>query len=201
MDNEKNEFRVSTCTGYRKQAGFAQKGELSNQIYLFDNGMAMIGLLNLHKITGKVALLEHASNMADSLIRFFFNGPIITAALLDKSYKPLGLKEEKWSTLPGAYHAKLSLGLLELSKLTDNADYARISNAICDSAVSLQKSDGRFETIPGSEITYLHPHLYACEGLIYSGVFESNERHFRSGLDGVLLGRPKDRRYGRLTTR
>ena len=51
-------------------------------------------------------------------------------------------------TIPGAYHSKLSLGLLELSKLTGNTNYSRVSNAICDFAISLQKPDGRFETGP-----------------------------------------------------
>ena len=46
--------------GYKKQDGFAQKGDLSNQIYLFDNGMAMIGLLNLYRITEEQDLLKFA---------------------------------------------------------------------------------------------------------------------------------------------
>jgi len=76
--------------------------------------------------------------------------------------------------------------LLELSKLTNNANYARISNAICHFAMSLQKPDGRFEMRPKSEITYLHPQLYACEGLVYSGTFESNEQYLKSGLQGIV---------------
>ena len=61
-------------------------------------------------------------------------------------------------------------------------------NAICDFAISLQKPDGSFKTGPNSEITYLHPHLYACEGLIYSGVFQSNEKHLKSGIARHNLG-------------
>jgi hypothetical protein len=172
--------------GYRKQDSFIEKGDLSNQIYLFDNGMAMIGLLNLYRLVGKKDLLQFASNMADSLIKHFFKGSAISTALLDKFYRPIELKESKWSTVPGAYHSKLSLGLLELSKLTGMTNYTRISNAICDFAISLQKPDGRFKTGSSSEITYLHPHLYACEGLIYSGVFQSNEKYLNSGLQGIV---------------
>jgi|SoiMethySBSTD1v2_1073268.scaffolds.fasta_scaffold72896_1 hypothetical protein len=172
--------------GYRKQDSFVDKGDLSNQIYLFDNGMAMIGLLNLYRLAGKKDLLQFASNMADSLIKHFFKDSAISTALLDKFYRPIESKENKWSTVPGAYHSKLSLGLLELSKLTGTTNYARISNGICDFAVSLQKPDGRFETNPNSQITYLHPHLYACEGLIYSGVIQSNEKYLNSGLQGIV---------------
>ena len=32
-------------------ANFDQKGDLSNQIYAFDNGMIMLRLLNLYKVT------------------------------------------------------------------------------------------------------------------------------------------------------
>jgi hypothetical protein len=172
--------------GYRKQDSFVEKGDLSNQIYLFDNGMAMIGLLNLYRLTERKDLLQFACNMADSLIKYFFKGSAISAALLDKFYKPMELNESKWSTVPGAYHSKLSLGFLELSKLTGTTNYARISNAICDFAISLQKPDGRFETSHNSQITYLHPHLYACEGLIYSGVIQSNEKYLRSALEGIV---------------
>jgi len=172
--------------GFRKQDSFVEKGDLSNQIYLFDNGMAMIGLLNLYRLTGKKDLLQFASKMADSLIKYFFKGSAISVALLDKFYRPMELKASKWSTVPGAYHSKLSIGLLELSKLTDTTNYARISNALCDFAMSLQKLDGRFETDPNSQITYLHPHLYACEGLIYSGVIQSNERYLKSAFQGIV---------------
>jgi hypothetical protein len=172
--------------GYRYLNSFVEKGDLSNQFYLFDNGMAMIGLLNLYKHTKEINLLTAACNMADSLIKYFFKGSTISVALVDKFYKPMELTEYKWSTIPGAYHSKLSLGFVELSKLTDNKNYARISNATCEFAMSLQKSDGRFETRPGSEITYLHPHLYACEGLIYSGIIQSNKKYLSSGLRGIV---------------
>ena len=182
--NMNSEFLL--VTGYKKQASFAQKGELSNQIYLFDNGMVMIGLLNLYKITGRQDMLRFAMMMADSLLKYFFDGTIITHALLDRRYEPLNLNDEKWSTLPGVYHSKLSLGFLELSNLSDNRSYAKISDHICEFAISLQRSDGSFETYPHSQITHLHPHLYACEGLIYSGISQSNEKFLRSGLQGII---------------
>ena len=47
------------------------------------------------------------------------------------------------------------------------------------------KLSGEFETNPCSEIVYLHPHLYACDGLIYSGLKQSNDSHYAAGLNGV----------------
>lgn len=35
-------------------------------------------------------------------------------------------------------------------------------------------------------ITYIHPHLYACEGLIYVGTRQYNERYLSAGIKGVI---------------
>lgn len=171
--------------GHVKQENFAEKGNMSNQIYLFDNTMAMIGLLNLHKLSGESHLLQYATKMADSLINYFFEDSKISEALLDGFHKP-SQKDRKWSTEPGAYHSKLSLGFLNLSKLTGNENYSKISDTVSDFAMSLQKPDGRFETGPATGITFLHPHLYACEGLVYSGIYQSKERYLKSGLKGLV---------------
>ena len=193
---ESSEWIIKNMQSYLLVAGrtkidnFDEKGDLSNQIYAFDNGMIMIGLLNLYKITTDPNLLMVAEHMAKVLIERFFDGSKLTA-LLDNSYKPIinnysGRNySTKWSTLSGGYHCKLSLGLLELSMLTNNRFYAEVSNSLCNFAKTLQKPDGRFTTNPDSEISYLHPHLYACEGLIYAGIKQSNEDYYTSGLKGI----------------
>jgi hypothetical protein len=172
--------------GYRKKDNFVQKGTLSDQIYLFDNVMIMTGLVSLHNFSKQKDLLTLVCRMADSLIKYFFKGSTVSSAVVDKSCRPMALTESKWSMVPGPYLSKLSLGFLELSRQTNNGKYAKISNSICDFAISLQKTDGRFETSPRSKITYLHPHLYACEGLIYSGINQSNKKHLKSGMEGIV---------------
>jgi hypothetical protein len=165
---------------------FDQKGELSNQIYSFDNGIIIIGLLNLYKITRDPNLLTVANLMTEALIERFFDGSKLTA-ILDASYEAMinDCANIKWSTISGAYHSKLAIAFLELSRLTNNMLYAKVSNSLCDYAKTLQKSNGRFITNSGSDVTYLHPHLYACEGLIYAGITQSNENYYRAGLKGV----------------
>jgi hypothetical protein len=126
--------------------------------------------------------------MTQALIEHFFDGEKLNPRI-DNSYYPIG-KENcdgivKWSTIPGAYHCKLSIGLLELSKLTDTPTYAQVSNSLCDYAKKLQRSNGQFITNPGSDIVFLHPHLYACEGLIYSGLTQNSDSHYMAGLNGV----------------
>ncbi len=136
--------------------------------------MVIIGLLSVYKITKDRNLLTAAENMAKSLIRRFFDGSKLVA-VLDNLFNPItrnnfGSIGIKWSTVSGAYHSKLSLCLLELSRLTNNDSYTKVSDSICRFALKFQKDDGRFITNPDQEnITYIHPHLYACEGLIYGG--------------------------------
>jgi hypothetical protein len=173
--------------GSTKIDNFDQKGELSNQIYAFDNGIIIIGLLNLYNITKDLNLLRVAKHMTEALIERFFDGAKLTA-VLDGSYESTinNCANIKWSTISGAYHSKLAIGFLELSRLTNNMLYAKVSNSLCDYAKILQKSDGRFITNPDSDVTYLHPHLYACEGLIYAGITQSSEDYYIAGLKGVM---------------
>jgi hypothetical protein len=172
----------------RPPVGGNESNNLSNLFYSFDNGMIVIGILSLYKMTKKDNLLQLAERMIRVLIDRFFDGEKLIPRL-DKSFNPIGHDEKEglvqWSTISGAYHCKLSICLLELSKLTDNQQYTRISNSLCKYAKRLQKSTGEFITNPGSNIVYLHPHLYACEGLIYSGIKQSNESHYSAGLKGI----------------
>lgn len=165
--------------------------DLSNLFYAFDNGMIMIGLLNLYKLTKDSILLSLAENMTKTIIKRFFDGTKLIARVND-SFKPVINNNKKnnggvrkWSTVSGAYHCKLAIGLLELSQLTNNKFYAQVSDSICDYALTLQKSNGQFITNPDSDITYLHPHLYSCEGLVYSGLKQSNNDHYKAGLTGI----------------
>ncbi len=121
----------------------------------------MIGLLNVYKITKDTNLLFYAKKITEALIKLFFDGKKLTARL-NNSYEPIIKDHEegivKWSTIPGPYHCKLSIGLLELSRLTNDNKYAQVSDSLCDYARRLQKSNGQFITNPESDITYLHPH-------------------------------------------
>lgn len=165
-----------------------ESNNLSDLLYSFDNSMILIGILSLYKLTKKDQLLEVAEKMAQILIDRFFDGEKLIPRL-DKKFNPIEPTDDgglvQWSTTSGAYHCKISLGLLELSKLTENQKYASVSNSLCCYAKGLQKSDGQFTTNPGSDIVYLHPHLYACEGLIYSGLNQTNEGDYTAGLNGI----------------
>lgn len=179
-------------TGIIEVPEFNQKGDLSNQIYAFDNGMVVIGLLNLYKITKDQNLLKVAEKIVKSLADVFFDGSKVIA-VLDRSGNTISSDSFrdnygiKWSSVSGPYHSKLSLCLLELSSLTNNHYYAAISDSLCKFALKFQRSNGRFVTNPDQEnITFLHPHLYACEGLVYAGIRCSNKDYLLAGIKGVI---------------
>jgi hypothetical protein len=96
-----------------------KSNNLSNLFYSFDNGMIVIGILNMYKITKNAMLLHLAKVMAEALIERFFDGEKLVARL-DSSFKPIKIDKEadivKWSTVPGPYHCKLSIALLQLSR-------------------------------------------------------------------------------------
>ncbi len=178
--------------GVIEAANFDQKGDLSNQIYAFDNGMIILGLLNLYKVTKDQNLLTAAEKITKSLVDRFFDGSKFVA-VLDGSGNTISSgrysanQSIKWSSVSGPYHSKLSLCLLELSSLTNNNYYAVISDSLCKFALKFQHADGRFITNPDKEnITFLHPHLYACEGLIYGGIRHSNRDYLVAGIKGIV---------------
>ena len=173
--------------GRKEDYTFNQKGDLSNLIYAFDNGIIMVGLLNLHKLTGNLRFLNYAEDMAKVIIERFYEGSSIVA-VVDRNFKPIVSnqdKEIKWSMVPGAYHSKLALGLLDLADLTGEDLYRKVSHSICNSLKTWQRPDGRFITNPDTHITYLHPHLYACEGLIFSGLKDCKRDYLTMGLNGL----------------
>jgi Glycosyl hydrolase family 47 len=165
----------------------SHKGDLSNLIYAFDNGMIMIGLLNLHKLTEDLRFLNYAEAIAKAMIERFYEGSRMRAVVYRNSKSMVSNqdKEIKWSMIPGAYHAKLALGLLELADLTGEDLYRKVSRSICNSLKTNQRSDGSFITNRDTGRTYLHPHLYACEGLIFSGLKDCNRDYLNMGLNGI----------------
>lgn len=187
LKNMRNPHLITA--GRVEKDNFDKKRDLSSRLYAFDNGIIITGLLNLYKLTADPNLLIAAENMAKALIDRFFDGSKLIA-VLDKSNKPVIDNEDgrgvKWSTISGAYHSKLSLCLLDLSRLTNNPYYGQVSNSICDYAKTLQEPNGRFITNPDLNFTYLHPHLYACEGLVYAGIKQSNEKYSVAGLKGII---------------
>ncbi|HEU5120572.1 MAG TPA: hypothetical protein VFT71_06265 [Candidatus Nitrosocosmicus sp.] len=163
---------------------FVLKGDLQNQIYSFDNGMIIAGLLNLHKINQNSEILNLALIMADELIDKFWKEDRMVA-LLDASFNQTDYGKGKWSTISGPYHTKIVFGLIKLFKATGNTRYRDISCLLCDFGLKMQDKDGHFITNEDKDLTFLHPHLYSCEGLLYSGIELMENKYFEASLRGL----------------
>lgn len=163
---------------------FDLKGNLQNQIYSFDNGMIITGLLNLYKLDNNSDHLKLASRIADGLIEKFWNGDHMTA-LLDSAFNHTDYGKGKWSTIPGSYHTKIAFGFLKLFNITGNHLYQDIARSLCDFGLKKQDPNGRFKTNIENNVTFLHPHLYSCEGLLYAGIELMEDQYIESSLSGL----------------
>lgn len=181
---------LSNClmnTGIRTDSEFSQKGKIENQIYSFDNGMILAGLINYYKLTCDSEVYNMAVKLGNSMIEHFFRNNQISTALLDLDLKTMTYGLDKWSTQIGPYHAKLGIGFIDLYQATKNQTYLNICDNLCEFASDMQNEDGSFaNNIEGSDtIIYLHPHLYACEGLTYVSSLRNNKEILEKGLRGI----------------
>lgn len=173
-------------TGKRKDKDFKEKGIIENQIYSFDNGMVLAGLLNYYKVTKDQVVLKMAEKLANALIKYFFKNDQLYYALLDANLSCLNYGLEKWSTRIGSYHAKLGIGFIDLYRITGNKTYLEICESLCELAVSMQNNDGSFlNNLDKNDTIYLHPHLYSCEGLTYVGFIKNDKKLLINGLKGI----------------
>ena len=164
---------------------FRMKGDLENQIYSFDNGIIIAGLANLYSISTQVKILDLAKRMADALINKFFDGNKMFA-LLDKSFTVPEYGEGEWSTEPGSYHSKIAFGLLKLYMILSDPNYRKVTESICDYSPGLQQPECRFLTNSMEPaVTYIHPQLYSCEGLLCAGLVLQNKDYISSSVRGL----------------
>lgn len=173
-------------TGKRKDKDFREKGAIENQIYFFDNGIILAGLLNYYKVTRDQEVFKMAEELANALIKYFFKNNQIHSALLDINLSPSKYGLEKWSTRIGSYHAKLGMGFIDLYNITGNKTYLKICDNLCELAINMQNTDGSFlNNLGKNNQIYLHPHLYTCEGLTYVGSLKNDRKLLITGLKGI----------------
>lgn len=147
------------------------KGE-ANNLFTFDTGMVLYGMINLFKATRKDRYLQVSKKIAEFLLRNQRKDGSIAAIYSPKTNKTLETFD-KWSNQSGAFHAKIALGLVDLYEVTSNQVYKDAAIKLCNFTLTLQDKTGRFITNKADNTTHIHPHCYAAEGLFYTGV------HFR----------------------
>lgn len=148
-------------------------GRIDNAIHAFDNGMVLYGLANLARVSDISRYADGAETIANFLLSIQRNDGLMNA-MFDVTISEAANNNEKWSTQPGGYHAKIALGFIELSNFLGKPKYKNSAGKLCDACLQFQEASGRF--IFG-EKTHLHPHSYACEGLIYASRFLDKKQY------------------------
>jgi len=140
-----------------------------DKIFSFDTGMVLYGMVNLCKLTRNSRCLQASEMLAKFLIDKMQNKDGSLSAIYDPKTDQIIGSLDKWSSQPGGFHAKVSLGLVDLFEITQNDKYRDAAIKLCEYAISTQEESGRFVTDKASQTTHMHPHCYAAEGLLYTG--------------------------------
>ena len=141
----------------------------SNNLYAFDNGMVLYGIVNLYKKTKNERILLFAVQIADFLIDNMKKDDGMFYAVYNSETGKKTDIADKWSTQSGSYHAKLALGFTDLYEITNNKAYKDAALGVCNASLDFQDDSGRFITNRADNSTHLHPHSYSAEGLLYTG--------------------------------
>lgn len=138
-------------------------------IFSFDTGMVLYGVVNLYNLTKKTKYLQISETLADFLIDKMQNQDGSLSPIYDaKTGKRIEL-EDKWSNQRSGFHAKVSMGLVDLYIIKQNKKYYDAAVKLCEYAIATQETSGRFITDKINKTTHLHPHCYTAEGLWYTG--------------------------------
>ena len=156
----------------------------SGNVLAFDTGMVLNGLVNIYNQTKDEKALNLAKRVAEFLLEKMFDNKKMHAIYNSKEEKVFEAGD-KWSTQPGSYHAKISIGLLGLAEITGKKRFEEAAIALCDFAITKQTEEGRFVTNDTNDSTHLHPHCYSCEGLLFMGKKLDKEEYVKAVEKGI----------------
>lgn len=144
-------------------------------LFTFDSGMVLYALVCLYKTTGTKQYLDMALKISSFVLEMQNSDGSLNPIYQAKTNSKI-TNNDKWSNQPGSFLAKVSLGLIELFKVTGREEYKKAAVKLCEFALTKQDPSGRFITDESLKTTHLHPHCYTAEGLWYAGTLltESN---------------------------
>lgn len=149
----------------------------SQLIFAFDTGMVLNGMSKLAMLSGKDRYRECSEKLASFLMETMQrNDGTFYAAYDGKTESPVD-SAEKWSTQSGSFHAKLGVGLYNMSELTGEDKYLRAATRACNAALEFQQESGRFISFSDNRGTHMHPHCYTGEGLLFIGTKTGNMKY------------------------
>lgn len=148
-----------------------------NQIYTFDCGVILNGLVNVYRATGSAKYLNASTRLGDWLCTAAQRANGSFRPVYDIANDAWVESDNEWSLCAGSYHTKISLGLANLFSVSGAAHYARAAERGCDFALTFQQPDGRFVSFPANGGTNSHPHTYSAEGLWVTGSLLGREAY------------------------
>ena len=151
-----------------------------DQIYSFDNGVIINGLVSLYKETNEPYLIKSAEKCANWLINFCIDNNNFVKPVFEIHQNKFFESDKEWSTTAGSYHTKISIGLANLYSVLKKKEYLDAAKKICNSSLKFQKKNGRFLSFPFKGGTNAHPHCYSAEGLWVLGSFLNNRKYLKS---------------------
>lgn len=157
----------------------------SGQLYSFDSGIVLFGLLNIYKKNQDPAFLDAAIKIGNFLINQCQKSDGAMYAYYDRQKNNPVSEFKKWSTQSGSFHAKIAMGLYLLYEITTDHKYLKSVERLLDSSLQFQKPDGRFISFADHGGTHLHPHAYSCEGLLFVGLKMKNDKYLSAVRRGV----------------
>jgi hypothetical protein len=169
-----------------------------NQIYSFDNGVILNGLVALYKETKKIFLIKSAKKCASWIINYCIDKNYLVKPVYEIDENKFFESDKEWSTTSGSYHAKIAIGLANLYTVIKNKSYINNAIKICNTSLNFQERNGRFVSFPFKGGTNAHPHCYSAEGLWVLGTFLKKKKYLfasKKATDWILS---KQNQFGRI---
>lgn len=151
-----------------------------DQIYVFDTGVIISGLVNVYRASNQDRFLKAAIKAADWIIEQAQKESGGFYPVYDLEKQSFIENDSEWSLCSGSYHTKVAIGLVNLYQATNDAKYREAAIKACDFALTFQQTDGRFISFPGEGGTNSHPHSYSAEGLWVVGKVLGREDYLQA---------------------
>ena len=151
-----------------------------NQIYSFDNGVILNGLVSLYKITKKNYLLKSAIKCGNWITNYCIDKNDYVKPVYDVSENKFFESDKEWSLTSSSYHTKIATGLINLYSVTKQKKYLENAKKICNRSLQFQTKNGRFISFPFRGGTNAHPHCYSAEGLWCVGTYLKEKKYLKA---------------------
>lgn len=154
-------------------------------IFSFDTAMALYGITGLFKLTGEKKYLDISLHIAKFLINKMQDKDGSLFPIYNPKKDNYPEPKDKWSNQRAGFHAKASLGLLNLFEITKDELYRDSAIKLCEYALSTQEPCGRFITDVINKTTHIHPHCYTIEGLLFAAKALNNSKLFEAAKKAI----------------